>query len=84
MSIAGVLAWSANPLGAYMGGLVIEWTGNVVLVFAAIGVISLLIAAGFSLTALGRAEDYLPGKVEHTQAQPGHAKASSELEEAAS
>jgi len=28
MSIAGVLAWSAIPLGAIAGGALITWTGN--------------------------------------------------------
>jgi hypothetical protein len=60
ISIAGVLAWSAIPLGTLLGGLVIQWTGNVALVFAAIGVLTFLIPLGFSFTALGHAERYLP------------------------
>ncbi len=60
MSIAGVLAWSAIPLGAILGGLVITWTHNVALVFSIIGVVYILIPFCFSFTPLGHAEQYLP------------------------
>ena len=58
-SIAAVLAWSAIPVGSLLGGLVIESTGNVALVYGAIGVLVFLIALSFSFTALGHAENYL-------------------------
>jgi MFS family permease len=62
MSIAGVLAWSAIPLGSLIGGYAVRWTGNVAAVYATIGVIQLLIAVWFLvLSPLGHAEDYLPG-----------------------
>lgn len=64
MTIAGVLAWSANPVGAYVGALAIESTQNVGLVFAVIGLITIIIPVGFYFTPLGHAEDYLPAKVE--------------------
>jgi hypothetical protein len=60
MSIAGVLAWSAIPLGAFLGGYLIEQTNDVVLIYAGIGVITVCIPAIFAFTALGRAEQYLP------------------------
>jgi MFS family permease len=60
ISIAGVLAWSAIPLGAFLGGLAIERTGDVALVYTVIGVLVFLIPFGFSFTALGRAERYMP------------------------
>lgn len=60
LTIAGVLAWSANPLGAYIGGLAIERTQNVSLVFGVIGVITIIIPLCFFFTPLGRAEQYLP------------------------
>ncbi|GAC1400203.1 MAG: MFS transporter [Ktedonobacteraceae bacterium] len=60
MSIAGVLAWSAIPLGSLLGGFIINWTRNVSLVYSAIGVLLFLIPLAFSLTALGHAEKYLP------------------------
>jgi Na+/melibiose symporter-like transporter len=60
VSIASVLAWSAIPLGSLAGGAAIEWTGSVALVYAVIGGLIMLIAGGFSRTALGHADDYLP------------------------
>ena len=60
-SIAGVLAWSAIPVGTLIGGAVIKATGNVAVVYAGIGIIEVAIAAAFwAFTALGRAEQYLP------------------------
>jgi hypothetical protein len=59
MSIAGVLAFSAIPLGTVLGGIAIERTGNVALVYGVIGVLTSLIAFAFSFTALGRADRYL-------------------------
>jgi MFS family permease len=62
ISIAGVLAWSAIPLGGLLGGFVVKWTGNVALVYGLIGVISSLIAVWFFFfSPLGHAERYLPG-----------------------
>jgi MFS family permease len=62
ISIAGVLAWSAIPLGSLLGGFAVHWTGNVALVYAVIGVISSAIAVWFFFfSPLGRAERYLPG-----------------------
>ena len=61
ISIAGVLAWSAIPLGTLLGGLAIAWTGNVALVYAVIGVLTVIIPLLFALTPLGHAERYMPG-----------------------
>lgn len=58
-SIAAVLAWSAIPLGSFLGGLAIEWTHNVALVYGVIGALVSLVAFSFSFTALGKAERYL-------------------------
>ena len=60
MSIAGVLAWSAIPVGALLGGLAIQETQNVSLVYAGIGLLTFLIPLGFSFTALGHADRYVP------------------------
>ncbi len=60
VSIAGVLAWSAIPLGTLLGGWVIELTDDVVLVYAVIGVLFFAIALAFRFTALGHAEGFLP------------------------
>jgi MFS family permease len=60
ISIAMVLAWSANPIGALAGGFVIERTGDVRLVYAVIGIVTFLIALAFRVASpLGRAERYL-------------------------
>jgi MFS family permease len=59
ITIAGVLAWSAIPLGTIAGGYAIERTGDVGLVYAVIGALTVLIAVGFSFSALGRADRYL-------------------------
>ena len=60
MSIASVLAWSAIPVGSLLGGLAIQKTHNVVLVYAVIGACDFLIPFIFSFTALGHAERYIP------------------------
>lgn len=59
VSIAGVLAWSAIPLGTLLGGYAIEATDDVALVYAAIGVLTFLVAFSFRFTALGHAEDFI-------------------------
>lgn len=74
ISIAAVLAWSAIPLGSLLGGFAIQWTHNVVLVYAAIGVLTFAIPVTFSFTALGHAERYLP-KPEETMEEAQAAQA---------
>ena len=60
LSIAGVLAWSAIPAGALVGGWLISATGNVALVYGVIGIITICIAVFFRLfTALGDAQRYV-------------------------
>jgi MFS family permease len=60
LSIAGVLAWSAIPAGALVGGWVVSATGNVALVYGIIGVLTIAIAAFFRFfTALGDAQRYV-------------------------
>ena len=60
--VISVLSWSAIPLGAFVGGVAIEQTQQVALVYGAIGVAIFLIGLLFSFTALGRAEQYLPAR----------------------
>jgi MFS family permease len=60
MSIASVIAWSAIPLGSLLGGFAISWTQNVALVYGVIGALIFLIPFGFSFTALGHADKYIP------------------------
>jgi len=64
LSIAGVLAWSAIPIGTFLGGLAIERTGNVVLVYLVTGVLVFLIPLCFWFTPLGHADRYLPQQEE--------------------
>ena len=60
LSIAGVLAWSAIPAGALLGGWVVKLTGNVAAVYGSIGILTICIAAFFRFfTALGDAQRYV-------------------------
>jgi predicted MFS family arabinose efflux permease len=59
-STLNVLVNAATPLGVLLGGVMIERTGNVALVYGAIGLLVFLIALAFSFTPLGHAEQYLP------------------------
>ena len=66
MSIASVLAWSAIPAGALVGGWVVSATDNVAAVYGVIGILIICIASFFRFfTALGDAQRY----VEERQAQ---------------
>lgn len=60
--VISVLSWSAIPLGAFIGGVAIEQTQQVALVYGVIGAAIFLIGLLFSFTALGRAEQYLPAQ----------------------
>jgi MFS family permease len=70
MSIAGVLAWSAIPVGTFLGGVAIQRTGNVALIYGIIGAITFTIPLCFSFTPLGHAERYLPGAEVEADAEP--------------
>jgi MFS family permease len=67
VSIAGVLAWSAIPVGALVGGWAVERTGSVALVYGVIGALVALLALAFSFGPLGHADRYL------SASQPEHA-----------
>jgi MFS family permease len=70
MSIASVLAWSAIPAGALLGGWVVSATGNVAAVYGAVGVLTIGIAAFFRyFTALGDAQRYVDQRREEEEAQ---------------
>jgi MFS family permease len=82
ISIAGVLAWSAIPLGALLGGGIIQAIGKaqVGLVYAGIGVLTFGITLCFSFTALGHAERYLPKKDEQAEeSAPAESAAEAEV-----
>ncbi len=61
-SVALVLGYSSIPFGALVGGLFLQQVGaaHVAQVYGAIGLLIVLGALGFSFTALGHAEQYLP------------------------
>jgi hypothetical protein len=59
MSIAGVLAWSAIPLGALAGAAVIRATGDVAAVYAGMGLLTAGIAAAFAFSSIRHGERYL-------------------------
>jgi MFS family permease len=60
LTVVRVLTWSTASLGALVGGLVIERTHNVALVYAVIGLLLCGITLPFFLTPLGHTERYLP------------------------
>lgn len=60
MTIAMVLAWSANPIGTIIGGVIIQQTQNIAMVYASVGILVFLVACVFSFTALGHAQRFLP------------------------
>lgn len=57
--IVSAISLSAIPLGTLAGGLAIEETGSVALVYGIVGAAILASALAFSLTSLRRAEHYL-------------------------
>ncbi|HEX6506184.1 MAG TPA: MFS transporter [Chloroflexota bacterium] len=60
VSTANVLSGSVIPLGTLAGGIAIQKTNNITLVYSVIGALVFFIPVVFSFTALGRAEQYLP------------------------
>jgi MFS family permease len=83
MSIASVLAWSAIPAGALLGGWVINETDNVAAVYGAIGILTICIAAFFRFfTALGDAQRYVDErKAQEDMSPDGRGAGPSEREE---
>lgn len=70
LSIAGVLAWSAIPAGALLGGWIVSSTDNVAALYAGIGITTILIAAFFRFfTALGDAQRYVDERKAQDEAQ---------------
>jgi MFS family permease len=51
MTIASVLAWSAVPAGALVGGVFIERTGDVAFAYLGIGVLMFAIPIGFAFSS---------------------------------
>ena len=59
ISIAGVLAWSAIPLGAVVGAQVIEATGDVAAVYVATGLLTAAIALAFAFSPVRDGDRYI-------------------------
>ncbi len=59
ITVTRVLTWSTASLGALLGGLAIERTKDVGLVYAVIGLLIFGITLTFFLTPVGRSERYL-------------------------
>ena len=70
ITVIRVLTWSTASLGALLGGLVIERTHDVALVYAVVGLLIFGIPLTFFVTPLGHTERYLPQK-ESPQSQTG-------------
>jgi MFS family permease len=71
LTIAGVLAWSAIPAGALVGGWVISATDNVALVYGVIGIGTICIAAFFRFfTALSDAQRYVDERQAEAERAP--------------
>ncbi len=67
ISIAMVLAWSANPVGAIGGGFLIEHVIDVRTLYAVAGTLIFVIALAFRIwSPLGRAERYLQATASET------------------
>lgn len=61
ISVAMVLAWSMNPLGALLGGYLVART-NVTLAYILSGALTFAIPVAFAFSPLGHAEDFLPAE----------------------
>ncbi len=59
ITVIRVLTWSTASLGALLGGLTIERTQNVALVYTVIGLLIFAVTFAFFLTPLGHTERYL-------------------------
>jgi MFS family permease len=59
LSVATLLGSSAIPLGTVLGGWAVQRSGDVALIYRAIGVTVTAIAVAFSFSPVGRAERYL-------------------------
>jgi MFS family permease len=59
---ARMLVFSAIPLGTLVGGVVVQRTGHVGIVFSGIGGILFTLTIFFAFSAIGHAERYIPAK----------------------
>jgi hypothetical protein len=72
ISVAGVLAWSAIPLGALAGAAAIQLSGSVADVYAVTGGLTALIALSFAFSPVRHGDRYL-AEATANAASPGEA-----------
>ena len=72
ISIAGVLAWSAIPLGAIAGARVIEATDDVAAVYVGMGLLTAAIAAAFAFSPVRDGDRYLAEAKHSSDTDPHH------------
>lgn len=76
-SSSAALAWCALPIGSLLGGILIERTGNISLVYAIGGLLIFLLALSFSFSAIGHAHRYLSQKASPPSTETKTVEASS-------
>jgi MFS family permease len=59
ISVAQVLAWSAIPLGSLAGAAAINLSGSVASVYAAVGILTAVIALAFAFSPVAHGDRYL-------------------------
>jgi hypothetical protein len=69
ISVAGVLAWSAIPLGALAGAAAIQLSGSVADVYAVTGGLTALIALSFAFSPVRHGDRYLAEAAARAAAQ---------------
>jgi hypothetical protein len=79
ISIAGVLAWSAIPLGALAGAAAIQLSGHVAYVYTATGLLTALIALSFAFSPIRHGDRYLAAAEAASAEGEGSAAADGEL-----
>jgi hypothetical protein len=68
-TVAAVLAWSAIPLGALAGAAIMRATGEIAAVYVGAGLLTSLIACGFSLSPIRHGDRVLAE--ESSEREPG-------------
>ncbi|MBO0822654.1 MAG: MFS transporter, partial [Actinobacteria bacterium] len=78
ISVAGVLAWSAIPLGALAGAAAIQLSGSVTGVYAVTGCLTAVIALLFAFSPVRHGDRYLAEAAAKAAAPPDAAVATSD------
>ncbi|HKD77730.1 MAG TPA: MFS transporter, partial [Ktedonobacterales bacterium] len=70
LSVATVMAWAANPLGSLLGGVAIQRTNDVALVYGVCGLLIGAVAFSFIFSPIGHAERYLTQPIDANALSP--------------